>query len=304
MLFGGSGISRAQQAWTIAGLAILVLVAIVAFPNIQAIYRAEGDFIVGSLFSLAGFAFAKATSRAQEDKALELIRTAPTPRVLNVLEKEADARLRASGAHDHLAVIQRNIDVAMERLSEYYDGEARNLDFYRHSPLLRATLDELDRTSREIFALRRILNSFTDRPDYALPEEERQKLVAGLRHLREAVGRRNQVYENLSRRADFREAQGILDILAVMTSDMLKAERRLNEILDRHLTLVPVDALQMTIGYLSAGRNRAEEFRSMLQVRGLEIPATFPVMVADLQNSLESITVTLRTLRSTGPDGN
>src|SRR5918997_1851596 len=80
--------SPAQWTWIVLGLAALIILAVVALPNLLSIYNSQKDFVVGSMFALVGFLFGKAFSRTHEQKALELIRDQPTLQVTNAVSEE------------------------------------------------------------------------------------------------------------------------------------------------------------------------------------------------------------------------
>src|SRR5215468_8342965 len=100
---------QSQYVWGLFGLAVLAFTLAVAATNLQAIYQAQKDFIVGSLLSLTGFCFGKALSRTQEQRAIELIRTAPTKAVEIALTAERIERLHRDGVFQRLSLLARNL---------------------------------------------------------------------------------------------------------------------------------------------------------------------------------------------------
>jgi hypothetical protein len=153
-----------QHAWLMLGFAVLVLIAVVALSDLQTIYQSDKDFIVGSLLSLVGFCFGKAFSRTQEQKAIEIIRTARDGAVDGVLKEEMSVRLHRDGVFEELSVLARNVDAALERLGEFCDSQCRIPDFYRRARLLQVALDDLDKTGSSVIRLQR----------YPAPAETRQ----------------------------------------------------------------------------------------------------------------------------------
>jgi hypothetical protein len=282
-----AGIQRSQQAWAISGLGVLVLISVVAVSNLQSIYDAQKDFVVGSLLSLVGFCFGKAFSRTQEQKAIELIRTARGDAVEGVLEEQISVRLHRDGVFDELAVLARNVDAALERLGQYYDSQCRIPDFYRHAPLLEVALDDLDKTAVSVLRLQHRLGGEAQEKSYPVSPATRLTLVSVRRDLREAVGRRDQAYEWFATRLGREAEEEAWDVFAVMTSDMRKGERGLEALLSQHL-LFPVDHyLRTTSGYLTAALQRAAEFTDMINGKGIPKPMIMQVMVADLHKAVD-----------------
>ncbi|HET6212947.1 MAG TPA: hypothetical protein VFE14_08760 [Micromonosporaceae bacterium] len=282
--------SRTQMAWAAIGLAVVVVIADIAFSNLQAIYNSEKDFVVGTLFSLAGFCFGKALNRTQEQRALELITTAPTPKVAAALREEMEVRLHSEGVFAQLSVLERNVDAAVNRLSEYYDSQARELQFYRHAPLLRVALDDLDKAAANVVLLRRTLGASTMGPEYVMSPAMRLTLIRIRRDLREAIGRRDQAYEWFAERLSPDTAEDVWDVFAVMTADILKADRSLEALLGEHISFPIEEYLHTINGYLLAACSRAKEFEAVLAEREVGKPTIFDVMVSDLTLAGEAVT--------------
>jgi hypothetical protein len=284
--------SRSQYVWALLGLAVLVFTAVAAANNFQAIYAAQKDFVVGSLLSLTGFCFGRALSRTQEQRAIELIRTAPTKAVEIALTAERIERLHRDGVFQRLSLLARNLEAAAERVAEYYDTEARRLDFYRYLPLLRVVLSDLDQARANIVGIERALGpegsiqpvagSRDERGGHAIPAVARLALVSIQRDLRESLGRRDQAYEWLAAHHDRPVTQELWDVFATMTSDALKADRLLDALLGQYVAYPPVDVLSTAIGYLTAAIMRAEEVATILSTQGIEEPKIFKVMKQDL----------------------
>jgi len=281
--------SQSQSVWALLGLAVLVFTLVLALTNLQAIYNAQKDFIVGSLLSLTGFCFGKAMSRTQEQKAIELIRTAPTRAVVAALEMDRTARLHSDGLFQQLSLLARNLEAAVDRISEYYDSQARRPDFYRHLPLLRVALDDLDKANGNIADAGQILRPTADSPAYVISPAVRQSFISIRRDLRESLGRRDQSYEWFTARLDRLANEEFWDIFHVMTSDALKADRLLDALLGKHVGFPPEELLATTTGYLAAAIRRANEVGKTLHSQQIEKPKIFDVMVEDLHKALDDL---------------
>jgi hypothetical protein len=282
-------LSRSQIIWLTVGIASLILISILAFANFQSIYSSQKDFVVGGLLSVVGFSFGRAFSRTQEQRAIQLITDAPSEHVERVLRQEIEARLHSDGAFEQLSVLERNVDAAVNRLSEYYDSQARRLEFYRHAPLLRVALDDLDKASGGVAELRAILAGADGRVGTAIHPSMRLQLMRVRRDLGEAVGRRDQAYEWLVDRLGA-DASETWDLFAVMTADMLKGDRMLEVLWSRHI-VYPVDEYVHSVGnYVNVALLRAEEFKQALSRHDIEAPTIFGVMVTDLTNATAGLT--------------
>jgi hypothetical protein len=258
-----------QWAWAVSGIAIVVLVAVIAYPNLASIFNSQRDFVVGSLFSVAGFSFAKAFSRTRGQRALEA--------------------LRDEGIYEYVSLIDRNIRAGTERLSEYHDVECRDLDFYRNAGLLRVVLDDLDKATANIMDLRRALGVEVV-ADHRIPSAVRLNLISVRRDLREALGRRDQAYEWLATRLDRTDSEK-WDMFAVMTSDVHKAALTLDSVLSTHISYPPVEYVRTVLGYLDAALARAGQFAD--EVRSVpavgSVPIIYEVMMSDLRSALDHL---------------
>jgi hypothetical protein len=268
---------------------VLAFTLAVAATNLQAIYQAQKDFIVGSLLSLTGFCFGKALSRTQEQKALELIQTAPTQAVEAALRTERSVRLHGDGVFQRLSLLARDLQAATARISEYYDTEARRPDFYRHLPLLRVALEDLDEANANIIDIGQILGAKVESPAYVIVPAARLSLTSIRRDLRESLGRRDQAYEWLAARLDRAANEELWDVFDVMTSDILKADRLLDALLGKHVSFPPEEVLVTTIGYLAAAIRRADEVGKILASQQIELPKIFDVMVEDLAKACDDL---------------
>lgn len=282
-------LSTSQRVWAGAGLAILLITLLVAFSNLRDIYNAQQDFVVGSLLSLSGFCFGRALSRTQEQKAIELIRTAPTPAVNHALREAMATQLHSAGAFEQLSRLERNIDAALDRLSEYYDSQCQRLDFYRHSSLLRVALDDLDKTAANVVGLRQILHESASEADHLISPAARLALISVRRDLREAMNRRDQAYEWFETRLDRKTDEEAWDVFAVMTSDILKGTRSLEALLSQHVSYPHEEYLPTIRGYLAAAIGRGKEFTEAVEHGEVAIPKIFEVMMYDLTRALDAI---------------
>ncbi|SCL20423.1 hypothetical protein GA0070624_1992 [Micromonospora rhizosphaerae] len=277
-------LARSQVIWLTVGLADLVLIAVFASSNLRNIYDSQKDFLFGTLFSVGGFCFGRAFSRMQEQRALEMI-AAPTEAVDRVLRRKMEERLHEEGAFRTLSVLDRDIEAAVGRLSEYYDSQARRLQFYRHAPLLRVALDDLDKAAANVATLRAILGGGRQaRPEESIPVSIRLDLMRTRRDLREAIGRRDQAYEWLADRMG-PEAHEAWDLFAVMTADMLKGDRMLEALGGQRIAYPVPEYLRTVHGYLAAALLRAEEFERTLAQHDIAKPTIYNVMVADLSSA-------------------
>lgn len=277
-----------QQGWAIAGLSTLVLVAVVASSNFNEIYKSQKDFVAGSLLSLAGFCFGRAFSRTHEQKALELIRGAPTPQVSAVLQKEARASLHDRGVFESLTRLERDLQAANDRISEFYDARCRGIRDFSEVAILRVALDDLDRALSTAMDLRGGLDaSEAGVPHYVLDPAVRLELLNIARDYREAIGRRDQACAWYGERLD-RQNEETWDIFEVMTSDMLKGERLLSALLARSVLYPPEQYLRLIAGYIHASIKRAHEFVNATdQMTGQ--PKIFDVMLQDLNKGASAI---------------
>ncbi|MEV6103329.1 hypothetical protein AB0M28_01275 [Streptomyces sp. NPDC051940] len=234
-------VGRGQWAWAVAGLVVVAVVCVIAAENLQDIYKQEKDFVIGSLFSLAGFCFAKAFTRPRGQRALEL--------------------LRDQGATEHIALTERNIAAAAERLAEYHDLQCREPEFDRNLGLLRVTLDDIDQSRANLVALRRSLD-LDPGPVHTLPSEyAHARLLQVRRNVRAALGRRREVALWLDgQRPDGSGWAWDVDLFTVLTQDLHHASRTLDMMLARYVAH-PVNGYVVTaMDYLLAAQERARRF--------------------------------------------
>jgi hypothetical protein len=290
-----------QLTWMVLGLAILVIVAIIASPNLLEIYNSQKDFVVGSLFALVGFLFGKAFSRTHEQKALELIRDRTTPQVAAALSREIKSMLHDRGAFEELSVLERNVNAAAGRLLEYFDSQAAKLDFYRDSPPLTVALDDLDHAAANVVRLRSRMEGMRSTSDSAT-NEIGPAFASIHRDLHESNRRRIELYEHLKSRPGRNIDGDSWAILGVMTSDILKAERTLALLRTGCFAGSAGEHVSQIIGYLTAALARAEEFRESMETEGVAMPELFDVMTSDVHKALERISTLTSQVPGTRPE--
>ena len=205
------------------------------------------------------------------------------------LEGARTARLHADGLFQQLSLLARNLEAAVDRISEYYDSQARRPDFYRHLPLLRVALDDLDKAIGNIVKAGQILGPTAESPAYVVSPAARLSLTSIRRDLRESLGRRDQSYEWFAARLERLANSEFWDVFDVMTSDALKADRLLDALLGQYVAFPPEELLTTTIGYLAAAIRRANEVGKILHSQQIEKPKIFDVMAEDLENALGNL---------------
>jgi hypothetical protein len=280
-------------------LAVLIITAALAANNLEAIYSAQKDFTVGSLLSLTGFCFGRALSRTQEQRAIELIKTKPSEAVEDALRGERLEQLHRDGVFQRLALLARNLEAAGDRIAEYYDTEARRLDFYRYLPLLRVVLGDIDQARGNIVGIERALGveggaygaggPQVDRGGFTVPAAGRLALASLRRDLRESLGRRDQAYEWLVARHGDSITQELWDVFATMTSDTLKADRLLDQLLGQFVAFPPREVVTTALGYLGAAITRACEVEAILGLQDVVEPKIFDVMKQDLAEAKQAL---------------
>lgn len=267
--------SNKQYKWGLGGLILLVLISAIAYPNLQHIFNDEKDFVIGSLFSLTGFCFAKALTRDRGEKALEI--------------------LRDTGAFEQIALVERNVRAATERLASYHDLQCRDPEFYRNASLLRVALDDLDKSVTNIADLRMTLG-ISPGQMYPIAPEIRLSLIAVRRCIHEGLVRRDQAYEWLLPQLSTEDRES-WDLFAVMTADVQKASLTLESLLSQYVTFPPGEYVRTILGYLRAALRRCELFRETAPVT----PRIFTVLEEDLQHAIEDLANVETRLASNAP---
>jgi hypothetical protein len=281
--------SPIQWTWAVLALAVLIVLAVIASPNLLDIYNSQKDFVVGSMFALVGFLFGKAFSRTYEQKALEFIRDRATSPVAAAVSEEITRTLHARGVFEELSVLERNIDAASGRLLEYFDSQAARLDFYRDSSPLTVALDELDHAAANVLRLRCRLEGKQSELPAHLADEVGPALASIHRDIHESNRRRIELYELLKFRTESDISDGSWAIFGVVTSDVLKAERTLALLRSGRTDNSPEESASQVIGFLAAAFSRAEEFRESTATDGVAMPEIFHVMSTDISKALKGM---------------
>lgn len=280
--------SLGQWRWFGLALTVLILTSVVATPNLQEIYSSQKDFVVGSLFALVGFAFGKAFSRTQEQKALELIRDRPTGHVAEVLSGEINRTLHARGAFEDVVVLERNIEAAADRLLKYFDTRAQRLESYRDSADLTAALDDLDHAAADLRRLRDRLAGYSAgtplRNGLAGPA-----LASINRSISAANDRGRELYELLKVEAADSIGDDSWAVFGVLAYDIRKAERTLGRLRNGRDTEYNDEYLAEVGDYLRAALERAKVFKEMVGTGPTKMPELFTIMIGDMTAALNGI---------------
>jgi hypothetical protein len=270
---------RGRPAWLVAGFVVLVVVCAVALPNLAAIYASQTDFVLGGLLSLVGFCFGKAFGRSDDERAVELIRT-HHPAVLAALEAELTDKLHRDGVFEDIAVLERDIVSTVQRLSQYYDAQARRPNFLTEAGLLDASLGDLDHASAVLRQVRRHAGQQVEEPPPAQDLADRVLLETARRYLAEGAGRAEESRALLENGSPL--TGDAWEIFAVAVSDLVKALRRLDATLGRSGAFPLPEELYVIGEYVEAARRRAAEFDASLLAGGTTRPALLLVMYDDL----------------------
>ncbi|MET9517162.1 hypothetical protein [Streptomyces sp. NPDC002994] len=247
----------------------------VAYQNFQNIFNQEKDFVVGTLFSLAGFCFAKALTRPRGERAMEV--------------------LRDSGAFEQIALMERNVKAAAERLSGYHDLQCRDPEFYRNIGVLRVAINDIDKSLTNLADLRKALDVDPGQ-SYPVPPEVRLALQSVRRNVHEALVRRDQAYEWLRAQLP-QENEQPWDLFAVMTTDVQKASLTLESLLSEYIGVPPAQQTRTVLEYLRAARRRATTFRTAMP----ETPLIFAVLEEDIEHAIDDLEWVEQQLLDTAP---
>jgi hypothetical protein len=196
---------------------------------------------------------------------------------------------QAKGVSERISVLERNLEAAVDRLTEYYNSQCRKPDFYRDAPLLKVALADLDKAAADVSELASIVGMPVGVPGYAPSAALRLELKGLGRDLREAVGRRDQAYEWFRSRLDRQKYEESWEVFAVMTSDILKADRMLEALLSQHITARPDEYVRSIAGYVDAALRRAWEFEEAIQDSEVSKPKIFDIMIEDLSTALRAL---------------
>jgi hypothetical protein len=279
-------LSRSQWMWATMGVIVAIVISALAFANLREVYNSQKDFVVGLLASLAAVCFTKAFSRNRETHALELIRADRPGPVSDALDEVVRKRLDRNGVFEANVLLQRNLEAAQDRLTEYYHAQSQQLEFYKHAALLRVVISDMDKAMANTVNLRRGFGKAQgDQHDYRIAAKDRHMLVSVLRDLRESVKRKDATYEALRAKGNGLVSTETWDVFAVLTGDVLKAELILESLLCEHVRFPPEEGLRSIVDYLDAALRRAKEFQQSIGEHNS--PMVFHIMLADLSNATE-----------------
>lgn len=272
--------------WATMGIVVAIAIAALAFSNIREVYNSQKDFVVGLLASLAAVCFTRAFTRTNEDTAIELIRQDREGPVREALDEAFRQRLDRNGVFEAVALLERNVEAAQDRLSEYYHAQCQLLGFYQQAPLLRVVISDLDKVMANVVGVQGGVGKTNgNRPSYHITAKGRHLLISILRDLRESVKRKDAAYEALTKSDSV--SPEAWDVFAVMTGDILKAELILESLLCQYVRFPPEEGLRSTVDYLDAGLRRAREFQDAI---GADVtPMVFEIMLADLTNAITAL---------------
>lgn len=244
-----------RYAWAGAGAVIVAVAIVVAAPNLQEIYAAQKDFVVGSMLSLAGFAFGKALDRSKQ---------------------RHEQWLQEEGSYDHLSKLEERMSGAGEKLAEHY------WSLSDPSEKLTAAYDDLAKAGIHLDRLRHTLSGRFGEEEWKIPATARLKLDGVRRHLREALKRlevSRQRMAEIMAEPKFRQAWDVFDVLE---NDLRQANRNLDP-LDREWVVFPPDEqLLKTANYLKAATDRSAEFSALIADARVDPPKTFEIMNGDM----------------------
>lgn len=263
-------VTRRQFTWALIGLVIVILVAFIASGNLRAIYKAEPDFVLGSFLALAGYCFAKATTRTSVERVLE--------------------DLHRTGAVQRLRLAQRDTNAALRRLSTYYHSQAESLDFRTGLDLFEVILDDVDEALANIEYVMRIVGVSDEEPvTYTISHVTRQILIQHSRSVREALNRQQRTHEWLVVNAPPADHPAVWDRFGNLTSDLLKAHFAMRALCVTPLRVSPVEQSIELIGYLKASDERAKEVCTALEQAGLSRPDVFNTLKQDIGAAREAL---------------
>jgi len=285
-----------EDGWLALGIAatvFLVALFVAASWNIVgAIIESDRVFFAGLSATVAVAAAQwsivryRSVRRQQADRE-ELIRSTEDPRLIAAMQERVanaidnlnvnqmgygDGQLEASlfRWHDRLlrhytvfremAVLRRNLEAAFDRANEYFDVQAENEEFHFHSDQFNVIIRDLNQACGNAHRIDVALRDGR-RPDLApdtgLASMRLNRLGGILRDVTEALERRDQVYESVFRySAGDPTVDRAREYFRVMTSDLRKAHRTLDSLIDRNRFNVRMDELIMKdrLNHAYAGR--------------------------------------------------
>jgi hypothetical protein len=247
-----------RYLWLTAGVVIVVLTGIVAAPNLQEIYGAQKDFVVGGMLSLAGFSLGKAVDRSREARERWL-------QVNKVYESINDIEANAKFASEALWKI-----TDPSAASVLVDCRKRMAESIRLVALLDNTLSPADQVWTFVPAQRAILEKLS-------------------RDIDAAVDRLYSSRMELLSRLDVQRDDAEWALFFVLVDDLLKAQGRLHVIGTKHTDLPVESQLYVIQSYLRAAQRRSAEFAEVLEAKSIPQPNTFGVMCRDVSDALAEV---------------
>jgi len=254
-----------RSAFFVAGTVVMMVFLLGAANKLEAIYKIQpySNVILGVLALFAIWLYANGVTRTLD------------------------------GQIANLALIERNANSAYQRLSEYYDGQAGNPQFYKWQGLIRVIADDLDHISHNILQINRGLGLAKD--EHTEPEFKKfeQELESIKRDIGEALNRRNETYEELIRNKVAPQEPDFMSIFEIMSSDMFKAYKVFDEILSRSHTNKKLWLYLNDIrNYLGAAWARATtDFGDTVKEI---LPGNHLVMIQDIQSASENLEALIR----------
>lgn len=274
--------SRHRWPWFVAGISVLIVLAVIAAPNLDEIYRSQKDFVVGTLFSAASFLLGRALGPTREQAAVLLVRDGSSELVNSAVKEEAAQRVRESGADAELQILARNIETAVDKLAYHFDDLVRTLDAHRTTTTLVLALEDLDAAQRN---LRRLGNRLRD-----VPIEEPADSVSGAsllasagREIRAANERRDELYRLMVGKDKVED----LAMFNILTYDILNSARTLSALRNATDESARQSFVAELEGYLNAAVNRTKVLEKALHGRFTEaIPVPLVILQEDLSNAV------------------
>jgi hypothetical protein len=263
-------VSQRQLIWALSGVMVVIFIASIASGNLKVIYRAQPDFVLGSFLAIAGYCFAKATTRTGNERALE--------------------ELHRTGAVQRLRLAQRDAGAALRRLNTYYHSQAESLDFCVGLDLYEVILDDVDEALANVDSVMRILGVREEQSiTYEIPHVSRQLLIRHSRAPREALNRQRRTHEWLVLNVRPADHPAVWDRFSNLTSDLMKAHFTMRALCSLPLRVAPEEQSIELIGYLEASDDRAKEFCAALSQAGLEAPEVFETLVKDIAGAKRAL---------------
>jgi len=311
-----------QWAAFILAIAIVLLCITMLWSQLRGIIQSELDIFLGAAFggatALASYAIRDNTAELELERIKDKIRDGDSPeidqtvvrraqemilegdpRFKDVIKKQVDLAITDKGYRPVAALLGRNIDAAMKRLSEYFDGQAVDHEIHTKLDTLMIIMSDLDQAKANSNDLHAELGLGTIAPDPIILRY-RSILTTLYRDISEAFNRRNDTYRAI------RETEilwpSIQNIFSVMTADIAKAKVTTFEIMSESQRnsdfLVHIRSV---LQYLAAAQararviiQRANEIKDTHYDDFVPLPDTFDVMMSDLNTASHQLLELLR----------